>query len=75
MARKLWKVERGDLIWRPESQAKAYAIVRTEATNWVQTQIPIVRVYIDERDGQGWQLYEVINLKEQPLYCDQQLKD
>jgi hypothetical protein len=66
--RKLWKVERGGKVWRPKSQVMAYRIVHGETGNWVRTQDPIIRVYVDERDGQGWRLYEVLNLKELPQW-------
>ena len=48
------------------SQPAAYREVAREAENWRRgvLQSPVLAVYVDERDGQGWQLYERINLAE-----------
>lgn len=62
--RKLWKVVVGDsrdgmqMTFRPESKAKAYGIYVANAAG-VYDQ---AEVYVDERDGRGWQLYERIQL-------------
>jgi hypothetical protein len=41
------------------SEAAVYAAVREEAENFVAGHI---KVYVDERDGAGWQLYEILDL-------------
>lgn len=64
--RKLWMVvwdEHPDQRDRPESKASAYRYVHTHAANYRQGKNPYVTVYVDERDGQGWQTYEVIDLR------------
>jgi hypothetical protein len=64
VARKLWKVEIGDyeggiqMAARPESKAKAYDIYVANAAGVYD----YAEVWVDERDGRGWQLYERINL-------------
>jgi len=71
--RKLWKVEHGDRVWRPESKVKAYNIVQAQAANHqcARFKLHIIRIYVDERDGQGWQLYEAIDLRELPAWGNQ----
>jgi hypothetical protein len=71
MARKLWKITWPEVprsVERPESQAAAYRYVRAQAANWQCDALrsPLLNVYVDERDGQGWQLYERIDLRELP---------
>lgn len=70
--RKLWKVTRsgaGACTYRPESQTAAYRYIQAEAANYQcspATHSPLLSVYVDGRDGQGWQLYEEIDLRELP---------
>lgn len=70
MYRKLWKVAQDNKVWRPESKVKAYNIVQAEAANWQcnPSRSPMICVYVDERDDQSWQLYEVLNLRELPTW-------
>jgi hypothetical protein len=66
-ARKLWKVTQiGFPDVRPESKVKAYDIyvANARATYRMGTwRGRYVEVYVDERDGRGWQLYERIDLE------------
>lgn len=65
--RKLWRVTAGwvngrdidpSATQRPESRIKAYTIhVRNNQAAGVHDQS---QVWVDERDGRGWQLYETI---------------
>lgn len=67
--RKLWSVRfpyvPGGCRDRPESKASAYRYVRNHAANWDcgALRSPILNVEVDERDGQGWRLYERIDLR------------
>lgn len=68
--RKLWRTDWRDdasayRSTRHESQAAAYRYVRNDAANYACN--PDVRprfteVWVDERDGRGWQLYERVDL-------------
>lgn len=67
--RKLWRVTSGwtygrkvdpDSVVRPESRAKAYSVHVAEAQR-VRTH-SFVQVWVDTRDGSGWQLYETIQI-------------
>jgi hypothetical protein len=69
--RKLWKVTTATDTFRPESQAKVYSIyIPNERVSWslrnpeLQAQTRDVHVWVDERDGNGWQLFEKINLSQ-----------
>jgi hypothetical protein len=74
-ARKLWKVTfgRSGRYVRPESKAKTYEIYVPNArgdyrfaleygTPEHAEQLRHITVWVDERDGQGWQRYEDIDL-------------
>lgn len=66
--RKLWKVTWPELPipgQRHESKAAAYRYVDAELANWQcgGMRSPYLNVYIDERDGHGWQLYERIDMR------------
>lgn len=75
-ARKLWKVVMPNgAIERPESKVKAYGIHVANARAYYQQAaerhgrgmravrpLRIVEVYVDDRDGTGWQLYERVDL-------------
>lgn len=65
--RKLWRVTQGwnagpstdpTNIARPESMSKAYGVY--VANNQRARTHDFTQVWVDERDGQGWQLYETI---------------
>jgi hypothetical protein len=67
-ARKLWRVTKGwhtglsidpSTIDRPESKAKAFDIYVPNAIG-ARTGHDFVDVWVDERDGTGWQLYKRI---------------
>lgn len=66
----LWKVihrrKGGQWVERPESKAKVYRYIEAEVANWLCGALPdpYVEVWVDERDGHGWRLYERINLDE-----------
>jgi hypothetical protein len=68
MNKKLWKVERDGQTWRPTSCKKAYEIVISEAAEGLEHRLPICEVFVDERDGQGWQPYEIIDLRKLPSW-------
>jgi hypothetical protein len=54
---------------RFESKAKAYRWVQNERANWDchgKLGASRINIYVDERDGQGWQLYEDLDLSELP---------
>lgn len=73
MARKLWSGGFPAIVGdrkRFESKAAAYRWVRHQVTNLHMLRSPVVNVYVDERDGQGWQLYEQIDLREWPQWED-----
>lgn len=71
-ARKLWRT-----VWRSvdaetvhrvdqhESRAAAYRYVENDAANYAAVPSPsrqVTLVFVDERDGLGWQLYELVDL-------------
>lgn len=65
--KKLWRVTSGwtyglkvdpSSVQRPESRSKAYAIHVPNAQ--AARTHSHVQVWVDERDGTGWQLYETI---------------
>jgi hypothetical protein len=68
-ARKLWATSfprvRPDKR-RHESKAAVYRYVEAEVANWLchALRSQHLTVYVDERDGQGWQTYEHIDLAE-----------
>lgn len=70
--RKLWKTladanaKNLALEARPETKAAAYRWVQCQAGRFQDGFLkdPHVTVYVDERDGQGWQIYERIDLRE-----------
>lgn len=49
-----------------ESKAAAYRWVHKQAENQRMLRSTVVAVYVDERNGVGWELYETIDLKETP---------
>lgn len=51
---------------RHESQSAAYRYVQNEAANWLSGALRSqhLTVYVDERDGRGWQTFEHIDLDE-----------
>lgn len=65
--RKLWAT-RFDRIpneyRRHESKVQAYRYVENDRANWACGALvsQYVTVYVDERDGHGWQVYERIDL-------------
>lgn len=67
---KLWEIRQQtkDCLYkeRVESKVKAYRWVHDEVANWLYgvPLTPFVEVWVDERDGNGWQLYEKVNLEE-----------
>jgi hypothetical protein len=63
-ARKLWKVTCGTLTFRPESKAKAYDIyvANCRGIRHPDRVRDYAEVWVDERDGRGWQLYERVDL-------------
>jgi hypothetical protein len=67
---KLWKIRQKTkgctYECRPESKVKAYRWVRNELANWLCGAVPtpFVEVWVDDRDGNGWRLYERVNLSE-----------
>jgi hypothetical protein len=52
---------------RHESRAEAYRYVENDRRNWLAGAIrsSVVDVWVDERDGRGWQRYERINFAEE----------
>ena len=50
-----------------ESKAEAYRYVTNDRANWQAGALrsPIVRVWVDDRDGTGWHLYERVNFAEE----------
>lgn len=67
--RKLWATQ-FHLIGTPkrrhESRAAAYRSIDNDRRRWVfgSLRSQHVTVFVDERDGQGWQVYERIDLAE-----------
>lgn len=64
MPRKKWAFRVNDEESMHEgfgSETAVYDAVRAEAENWASGRI---RVYVDEREGFGWQLYELLDLAE-----------
>lgn len=63
---RLVKHQRRGAPWeeRPESKAKVYRYIENEVANWLCNVLPSphVEVWVDERKGHGWQLYERVNL-------------
>jgi hypothetical protein len=51
---------------RHESKAAAYRHVENEVRNWLAGALRSqhLAVYVDERDGYGWKLYETLDLAE-----------
>jgi len=51
---------------RHESRAAAYRYVEHKARQWALGNLrpQHLTVYVDERDGQGWQIYEHVDLAE-----------
>lgn len=70
--RKLWKTlsqaKAVDLALseHQESGAAVYRWVQVQAGRWHGGDLkdPFVVVYVDERDGRGWQIYDRIDLRE-----------
>lgn len=67
--RKLWATQFhliGTLKQRHESKPAAYRQVENDVRNWLAGVLRSqhLTVFVDERDGQGWQVYERIDLAE-----------
>jgi hypothetical protein len=67
--RKLWATKfnfAGASMRRHESKTNAYLWVENDVRNWLAGSLRSqhLTVYVDERDGQGWQTYERIDLAE-----------
>lgn len=68
--RKLWATKpayAGATLCRHESQAATYRYIQNfYVRNWIAGALRFQRltVYVDEREGQGWQTYERIDLAE-----------
>jgi len=64
--RKRWKIVDNFTDRSMESKAAAYRYVENVIREWGvgsrRQDLPTVRVYVDERDGNGWRLYERVNL-------------
>lgn len=65
--RKLWATRYERLVTpyrRHESKTAVYRYVENEVANWLCNALRSqhLTVYVDERDGQGWQVYERIDL-------------
>jgi hypothetical protein len=61
--RKLWSTTVVGNRRRHESRAQAYRYVENDRRNWLAGALrdSVVNVWVDERDGRGWQLYERID--------------
>lgn len=71
--RKLWRVSTSDGLpvsaLAMESQVKAYRFIENERRNWLArrdalgagSRCSVVTVWVDERDGRGFRLYERID--------------
>ena len=80
-ARKLWKIVYGDgETDRPESKAKVYSLYLTNERVRYQTRVErcgvdhpraklrrFVEIWIDERQGRGWELYERVDLEAESI--------
>ncbi len=69
--RKRWATQLvgGTAMRRHESKAEAYRYARNDAANYdagAYRDIDTVKVWVDERDGNGWQLYESVSLADLP---------
>lgn len=67
--RKLWATRYARIVGpmrRHESKAAVYRYVENEVANWLCNALRSqhLTVYVDERDGQSWQVYEHIDLDE-----------
>jgi hypothetical protein len=67
--RKLWATRFDRVVTnyrRHESKAEAYRYVRNDLTNWLVGALrsQFITVYVDERDGRGYQVYERIDLEQ-----------
>jgi hypothetical protein len=77
--RKLWATQ-FHLIGTPkrshESKAAAYRSVENEVRNWLAGALRSqhLTVFVDEREGQDWQVYERIDLAELAA-CDGAVSD
>lgn len=51
---------------RHESKAEAYRYVRNDLANWLNGALrsQYLTVYVDERDGRGFQVYERVDLEQ-----------
>jgi hypothetical protein len=70
---KLWKIKlqrrAGPWEERVESKRKVYEVyIPAEYANYQCGALPTpyLEVWVDERDGHGWCLYEVINFNDMP---------
>lgn len=66
-ARKLWATSFPRIPgekYRHESKAAVYRYVRDQRANWLRGALRSQHlvVWLDERDGQGWQRYENVDL-------------
>lgn len=67
--RKLWATRYPRIVspmHRHESKAAVYRYVKNEVANWLcgALRSQHLTIYVDERDGHGWQVYERIDLNE-----------
>lgn len=66
-ATQFWGVHTPRSAKRPhESKAAVFRYVEAQVANWLDSAVlsKNLTVYVDERDGQGWQVYERIDLDE-----------
>lgn len=68
--RKLWKITgqfSQEQLYRPESKVMAYRYIDNDRANWQAGALrsPYRTVWVDERDGRGWQVWERIDLREE----------
>jgi hypothetical protein len=66
-AKKLWATSYPRIVsdkCKHGSKAAVYRWVKDQAGLVDRLRSPHVSVWVDERDGQGWQLYESLDLRE-----------
>lgn len=73
--RKLWSAIKTANPYRVrfESEVATYRWVRRQADLWNRKVLcsPLITVYVDERDGQGWQTFERIDLRDAAVTGDE----
>jgi hypothetical protein len=65
--RKLWSTTMlAAYRQRHESRAAVYRYIGEQERHWLAGVLrsPLITIWVDERDGRGWQLYERIDLRE-----------